>query len=289
MLQQLTPLLKQASLSKRGRKAKPRPIYVSRKVEVMHAKALLEIVEQMHHETKTGLMPLLTPQVGDSLAVGDGILDRFKSIFNRITQSVKDKVLAIAQALASKIVNAQKKASDGQLADMLGKQTGIDFTGLMRDEDLQQAVDEAIAANVGLIKSIPEQYFDKIEQAVMAGIQGGTLNDTLADDLQKAYGISKSRAKLIATDQLGKINSRLAQIRQQKLGITHYTWSTSHDERVRHEHKLRDGKLFAWDKPPSDGHPGQPIRCRCVAKPYTEHLMGGKSPDEIMAEQNILR
>ena len=276
-------------MSKRGRKAKPRAIYVSRKVEVMYAKALLEIVEQMHHETKTGLMPLLTPQVGDSLVVGDGILDRFKSIFNRITQSVKDKVSAIANALASKIVNAQKKASDGQLADMLGKQTGIDFTGLMRDEDLQQAVDEAIAANVGLIKSIPEQYFDKIEQAVMAGIQGGTLNATLADDLEKAYGISKSRAKLIATDQLGKINSRLSQIRQQKLGITHYTWSTSHDERVRHEHKLRDGKLFAWDKPPSDGHPGQPIRCRCVAKPYTEHLMGGKSPDEIMAEQNMLQ
>lgn len=285
MLQQLTPLLTQASQRKRGRKAKSRPIYVSRKVEVMYAKALLEIVEQMHHETRTGLTPLLTPQVGDSLAVGDGILDRFKSIFNRITQSVKDKVTAIATALAKKIVSEQKKASDGQLAGLLNKQTGLDFTGLMRDEDLQQAVDEAIAANVGLIKSIPEQYFDKIEQAVMAGIQGGMLNTTLADDLEKAYGISKSRAKLIATDQLSKINSRLSQIRQQKLGITHYTWSTSHDERVRHEHKLRDGKLFAWHNPPFDGHPGQPIRCRCVAKPYTEHLTGGKSPDEIMNEQ----
>ena len=285
MLQQLTPLLKQASLSKRGRKAKPRPIYVSRKVEVMYAKALLEIVEQMHYETKTGLMPLLTPQVGDTLAVGDGILDRFKSIFNRITQSVKDKVSAIATALAKKIVNEQKKASDGQLASVLDKQTGIDFTGLMRDEDLQQAVDEAIAANVGLIKSIPEQYFDRIEQAVMAGIQGGTLNATLADDLQKAFGVTKSRAKLIATDQLGKINSRLSQIRQQKLGITHYYWRTSRDERVRNQDRLQDGHLYAWDKPPDGGHPGWKVGCRCTAEPYTEYLMGGKSPDEIMNEQ----
>ena len=56
MLQQLTPLLTQASQRKRGRKAKPRPIYVSRKIEVMYAKALLEIVEQMHHETKACLL-----------------------------------------------------------------------------------------------------------------------------------------------------------------------------------------------------------------------------------------
>lgn len=285
MLDNLAPLLTQAKARKRGRKAKPRPIYVSKRIEVAYTKALLEIVEQTHDETKTALMPLLTSQIGDSMAVGDGLLDRFTAIFSAITKAVKDKVSAIAQALASKIVNVQKKASDGQLADLLGKQTGLDFTGLMRDEDLQQTVDEAIAANVGLITSIPQQYFDRIEQAVMAGIQGGTLNATLADDLQKAFGVTKSRAKLIATDQLGKINSRLSQIRQQKLGITHYTWSTSHDERVRHEHKLRDGKLFAWDKPPSDGHPGQPIRCRCVAKPYTEHLTGGKSPDEAMNEQ----
>ena len=72
---------------------------------------------------------------------------------------------------------------------------------------------------------------------------------------------------------------------QQKLGITHYTWRTSQDERVRHEHVLRDGRRFAWDNPPDDGHPGQPIRCRCVAEPYTEHLMGGKSPEDVMAEQ----
>ena len=285
MLNNLTPLLTQAKARKRGRKAKPRPVYVSKRLEVAYTKALLGMVEQMHEETKTALTPLLTPQVGDSIAVGDGLLDRFTAIFSAITKAVKDKVASFAKSIASSVVKQQQQSSDAQLVTLLKTQTGLDFTGLMRDEDLQQTVDEAIAANVGLIKSIPEQYFDRIEQAVMTGIQGGTLSATLADDLQKAFGVTKSRAKLIATDQLGKINSRLSQIRQQKLGITHYTWSTSHDERVRPEHKLRDGKLFAWDNPPSDGHPGQPIRCRCVAKPYTEHLTGGKSPDEIMNEQ----
>ena len=171
------------------------------------------------------------------------------------------------------MVSKQGQQSDGQLSAMILSKTGIDFSGLMSDSVLQEAVDEAVAANIALINSIPQQYLDRVEQAVMASLQAGTLNTTLADDLLKIEGVTKSRAKLIARDQLGKINSRLSQIRQQSLGITHYFWSTSLDERVRDRHRRWDGDLIAWDTPTIDGHPGQAIQCRCTAIPDLDFLM----------------
>lgn len=38
------------------------------------------------------------------------------------------------------------------------------------------------------------------------------------------------------------------------------------DERERAHHVDREGKQFDWDNPPDDGHPGEPILCRCYAE-----------------------
>lgn len=274
MLNQLKPLIQQQSKSKRGRKAKAKPVRVSRKLELDYTRALLTIVDDMHTETVKDLMPLIKqPSVGDSKRIViDGLFSDFKSAFSKTANTVKAKVSGIAETLAKTVVSKQGQQSDSQLSDMILRQTGIDFSGLMSDEALGDAFDEAVSANIALINSIPQQYLDRVEQAVMASLQAGTLNATLADDLLKIEGITKNRAKLIARDQLGKINSRLSQLRQQSLGITHYYWSTSLDERVRNKHAGWEGDLIAWDNPPPDGHPGQAIQCRCTAIPDLDFL-----------------
>lgn len=274
MLNQLKPLIQQQSKRKRGRKAKAKPVRVSRKLELDYTRALLAIVEDMHTETVKALMPLIEqPSIGDSKRiVNDSIFSDFKTAFSKTANTVKAKVSGIAEALAQTVVSKQGQQSDNQLSAMIQQRTGIDFSGLMSDSVLKEAVDEAVAANISLINSIPQQYLDRVEQAVMASLQAGTLNDTLADELKKIRGVTDSRAKLIARDQLGKINSRLSQIRQQSLGVTHYFWSTSHDERVRDRHRRWDGDLIAWDNPPIDGHPGQAIQCRCTAIPDLDFL-----------------
>lgn len=275
MLNQLKPLIQQQSKRKRGRKAKARPVYVSRKLELDYTRALLAIVDDMHTETVKALMPLIdTPSIGDGKRqVADSLFSDFKSAFSKTANTVKAKVSGIASALAQTVVSKQGQVSDGQLSAMILSKTGIDFSGLMSDNVLKEAVDEAVAANIALINSIPQQYLDRVEQAVMASLQAGTLNTSLADDLLKIEGVTKNRAKLIARDQLGKINSRLSQIRQQSLGITHYFWSTSLDERVRSKHAKWEGDRIAWDNPPPDGHPGQPAQCRCGATPDLDFLM----------------
>lgn len=290
ILNQLKPLMQQAHKSKPGRKSKPQPIFVSKKTEIEYYKSLLAISHLCQKGITEEIEPMLKYNMGDSieLRIADGV---FSSVKNAL-ESLKNKILSsiglIADQIATKTVLKQKQVSDKQIGEILLKATGIDFTGLMRDEDLQNAVEDAIAANVRLIRSIPSLYFDLIEGAILTGLQTGQRADFIKQEILKIGKSTDSRALLIAIDQLGKINGRLTQIRQQKLGITHYTWSTSHDERVRHSHRPRDGLLFAWGNPPDDGHPGIPIRCRCVAIPYTKHLFdkNAPTPEQVMAEQN---
>lgn len=293
ILSNLKPLIQQAHKTKLGRKAKPQPIFISKKTEVEYYKALLSISHLCQKGVKDDIEPMLAFNMGDSIEIhiGDGIFSSVKNALGNLKQKITNSIDLIATQLATQIVLKQKKASDKQIAEMLQKSTGLDFTGLMRDEDLQDAVDSAIAANVSLIQSIPKQYLDRVEAAVLDGIQTGKRSDEIKKSILEIGHSTDSRAKLIAVDQLGKINGRLAQIRQQKLGITHYTWSTSHDERVRHSHRLRDGLIFAWNDPPSDGHPGIPIRCRCVPIPYTAHLFdkNAKSPEQAMAAQKGIK
>ena len=124
-----------------------------------------------------------------------------------------------------------------------------------------------IAQNTALIKSIPEQHMARVETIIRSGVMAGESPKSLAKKIQEATGITENRAKLIATDQIGKANGELTKFRQQDLGIKEYIWKTSRDERVRPLHQERQDVKFSWDNPPSDGPPGIPIRCRCSASP----------------------
>lgn len=250
------------------RKPKPRPIYVSKKLELDYTRALLKIVKAMHKDTVAALIPLLEqPSIGDGVMVADAPLQQFERVLARMRRDYAQSIAPIADNLATDVVKKQAKKSDEQLAQLIFTLNGIDFTSVMTDEGILDAVNTAITANSTLIKSIPQEYLNKVEQAVLAGLQGGTLATDLEEDLLKIEGLTENRAKLIARDQLGKINSRISQIRQESLGIEGYTWSSSRDKRVRPEHRARNGKTYKWSEPPPDGHPGQAIRCRCVAIP----------------------
>jgi len=49
----------------------------------------------------------------------------------------------------------------------------------------------------------------------------------------------------------------------------YYIWCTEGDDLVRDEHAQREGKVFAWDEPPSGGHPGEDYNCRCTADEFS--------------------
>ena len=114
--------------------------------------------------------------------------------------------------------------------------------------------------NVNLITSMEADTFDDLADHVAAAVAEGRTD--LAQVIQDRFGVAESRAKLIARDQIGSLNSRITEARQTQLGIDAYEWSSSGDQRVRPLHRKLDGTIRRWDDPhPTEGHPGRAIQC----------------------------
>jgi len=160
--------------------------------------------------------------------------------------------------------------STRQVARLVGEVIAIDAKKLndfMAAKPLKPMIEEWARTNASLISNATNATIDQVSELVVEAQASGMSTKALTNAVQRRLQVSESRARLIARDQLGTLNGNLNQQRQTSLGLTEYIWETSQDERVRPEHALRQGLRFSWDDPPFDGHPSEPIQCRCVARP----------------------
>lgn len=129
--------------------------------------------------------------------------------------------------------------------------------------------------NAALIKRAEGEHFVDVAEHVHAAVVEGRSTEDLARLIQSRHSVAKSRARLIARDQIASLNGQITERRQTELGIRRYEWSTSGDRRVRPEHRALDGTIRRWSDPhPTEGHPGSAIACRCVAIPVVDDLEG---------------
>lgn len=63
------------------------------------------------------------------------------------------------------------------------------------------------------------------------------------------------------------VKTKLKQTFHRVTGVTHFRWISMRDERVRPLHQTLHGKVFTMQGHPTEGYPGQPFNCRCVAEP----------------------
>lgn len=143
--------------------------------------------------------------------------------------------------------------------------TGVEIKPYIRLGDVRNLLDQSIRQNVALIKDLNADTKNRLEQVIFDGLTNRRTKKWLTDEIAKAMGITKRRARRIAGDQMHKLNSTLTRYRNEQMGIRRYIWRTMRDERVRRLHAQRENKIFRWDTAPSDGHPGWPINCRCSA------------------------
>ena len=135
-------------------------------------------------------------------------------------------------------------------------------------------LDEWVDINVDLIKTIPEDTLEKMKDIVYDGFTNGKTTTRMIRDIQRVYGVSRRRARLIARDQTAKLNGQIQRAQQMDAGITEYIWMTTGDERVRSSHRKLNGKKFSWNDPPVVDertgrrcHPGEDYQCRCIGRP----------------------
>lgn len=160
--------------------------------------------------------------------------------------------------------------------EQLGRQVraglGLNESIPFRDSKLGAIADGWAVQNAELITSITPQVVERVAQAVARGMSDGTMWEDLADELQ-GIGFGEVRAKIIARDQIGKLNGQINASRQEELGISKFVWRSVGDERVRDLHQEIDGQDFEYPAGhPTEGLPGEPVLCRCYAEPVFDPI-----------------
>lgn len=181
---------------------------------------------------------------------------------------------------------------------------GLDVIG--GEPWLKHVLDERGKEASDLITRMAEETRDRIGRLAYQAMSEGRPRTWLRRQIAAVAGIAERRAKLIARDQVRKLQGALHEARQTDLGIDSYIWRNSRDERVagnpgglypdaasdsptHGNHWEREGRRFLWRKQGAalievlsngqtrvtefrDGHPGEPIQDRCFAEPYIPGL-----------------
>ena len=128
--------------------------------------------------------------------------------------------------------------------------------------------------NVSLITSLVGNQIDDVQKLLESSEATGLQVEELRAQIEERFGVSESKADLLARDQTLKLAGQITEARQRGAGVERYVWTTSGDERVREEHAALEGQVFSWDNPPEPGHPGEDFQCRCTAFPVIAEFDG---------------
>lgn len=257
-------------MRKRQRVLALKNLQYNRATELWYKTELLKVVKVITSRTEAILKPVLqnlSHQWAKDSVAHDGYKADLEQTFDDLASSFGG-LRQTAQRLSKLAAERCAERVDESLKEALKQSVGVDITGALTSEVLAGPMESALVANVELIKSIPTKYLDSVKSRVYESTSEGLRWEEIVEKIQDIGSVTESRAKLIARDQVSKMNGSFNEARQTSLGIDKYIWQTSGDERVRDTHADNDGKIFNWDDPPSTGHPGEDINCRCVALPY---------------------
>lgn len=244
-------------------------------IEVGYGRQLKGLVDALEEKIKARLFPYL-PQILLSGSVGDVAADDAADAIGALLRAATmdftidippSQVESIVRKRASEINNFNARDLNRLFAMAISVEP---FGG---EEWIEKRIGLFVKENVSRIKGITDDGVRRIGDDVLAAARAGRRVDEVQSMVIRDLGVSKSRAELIARDQIGSLNGELTKARQTEAGISEYTWETSRDERVREAHKRLQGKTFPWAQPPvmnkkgDRGNPGEDIQCRCVAIP----------------------
>lgn len=222
------------------------------------------------------------PPAVATLAQDETPAHAIRSAIRKLVQRWTKRFDDAAPKLAKWFAQRASKRSDAALKKIL-RDAGISIewtlTAAQRD-----VVAAAINENVALIKSIPSQFFSRIEPMVMRSVARGGDVGGLAQELQAEFGVTKRRAALIARTQNRQANATMTRSRQlQVLGNeAEAIWCHSHggrEPRPTHVKAGRDKVRYkvaeGWPDPALGGRkiwPGTEINCRCFPRPVIKGI-----------------
>jgi SPP1 gp7 family putative phage head morphogenesis protein len=115
----------------------------------------------------------------------------------------------------------------------------------------------------------PEQVVRLREMVQQYQMTGDTRS--LREMIENQWSVSANKARFLARQETSLFFSNLQLDRAGRAGVRRYRWSTSHDVRVRQDHKDLQGTIVSLDSPPivdkktgRRAHAGEDYGCRCA-------------------------
>lgn len=157
--------------------------------------------------------------------------------------------------------------------------TNVDLETMLGPADVRTTLETTIEWNTSLIKDVSAEARQRIGSAVFDGLRNRTPARDVARSIRGAVDMGRDRSQRIASDQLNKITSSLAEERRREAGI--YSWEWVHGRKLhpRADHVARNGNYYSDDaanvgreingkklmSPPED-RPGQLPFCSCRSR-----------------------
>lgn len=210
--------------------------------------------------------------------------ERFSRTIRKMEKELAEKLDDFdTERFIKKVAKRANGSNTRQWLQLIKKTYGIDLDGHYYNKGTwADMIDRWAAENVSYVKSIPQDSLATLRQIVQNGYYEGWGLTKIRNEIMKAYGVSKKKAKMLAADQMGSLCAQITRKKQTDAGCKRYRWKARNDNRVRDAHKQYNGKIFSWDNPPpawymtkTKGkvftgrhcHPGEDYCCRCIAIP----------------------
>jgi len=159
-----------------------RGVILDRSVRAKYNKDLQEIANDLIKQTKEELtesIRRLEPEY---------IQDNYAQTLGGILETLTNRWLNIsrqAKLIAGEMVGGVNEKNRKRFYKALQNATGVSLNGIISEEGLQPLLTSSVNDNVSLIKSIPDEYFKKLNTIVSQGTMrgkssGGIIKDILA-------------------------------------------------------------------------------------------------------------
>lgn len=213
-----------------------------------------------------------------------GELDALLEIIDEILEPSEQEAIDDAREIGLEVA----AFNQGQYQRTVNSVLGVDI--FLEEPYLLPQLELFANQNAQLITNMTDNELERVSGIIQRGLQEGSSLESVTENIEKSFGITRRHAKLIARDQTTKLNGSLTKLRQQELGIVEYRWQTSGDERVRKTHRVLDGKICRWDDPTvylnedtgkwekrskiggTEVHTSQDVNCRCQPIPIIEGI-----------------
>lgn len=241
-------------------------------LEIAYRRKLRELVDGMNADTLALIKKtyeFATPEMAQDAPPTPA--DALQAAMNAIARRWQNNFNEASILLADYFSTSVMFRTDETLKSALKKGGfAVEFRLTPGAKDILQAT---IEANVGLIKSIPQQYLTQVQGMVMRSVQTGRDASQLYKEIKSQYAVTRRRAELIARDQNNKATSAIQEARRKELGITEAIWMHSgggKEPRPKHVKATGTRYKVGVGLPIGDKGqyvlPGEEINCRCVSR-----------------------